>query len=48
MRNVSPSEIDEQIGINDNCKFVNDNVHDIFVNICGVEGIATKKNTLCS
>ena len=43
MRNVSPSEIDEHIGIIDNCKFVNDNVHDIFVNTCGVEGIATRK-----
>ena len=43
MRNVSPSEIDEQIGINNNCKFVNDNVHNICVNTCGVKGIATKK-----
>ena len=43
MSNVSRSEIDEQIGINDNCNFVTDNVHDIFVNTCGVEGIATKK-----
>ena len=32
-----------QMRINDNCEFVNDNVHDIFVNTCGVEGIATKK-----
>ena len=43
MSNVSRSEFDEQIGINDDCKFVNNNVHDIFVNTCGVEGIATRK-----
>ena len=43
MKNVSQNEIDElEIGINENCKYVNDNVHDIFVNTCRVKGTATK------
>ena len=43
MKNVSQNEIDElKLGINDNCKYVNNNVHDIFVNTCRVTGTATK------
>ena len=43
MKNVSQSEMDElEFGLNDNRKYVNDNVHDIFVNTCRVKGTATK------